>query len=638
MSKDPIDEEVIRLAREYVASVEHMRNNTRLPEDKIGTFASARWQEAAYELNPERVAPEAQTGVISGGTGGQKVFDLFEVIYDVDVFIEVQTTPYTGKRKKEQVQSQVIALTLWAADNKDRRCRFYKIIAESQRIYCWEAGPATEAFEQWGEYLPQRAFTFDPFQCHRGVAVSERRRASEHPEAQSLPLLVAPATGNGRNTFRMPLQAEACWRVRAEAFAINATFPLPVARKDFVRFLEVRKRHPNSPISVFGHAQYIKGTAYSWKREWEEIKKKRKQRKKEAARLEKEARKKARERLEAARRGDVPASVGPTDLEEVLPKWIERPKDTFDDVDKSKELSDLRAAAIYAVLVRDLTLWKKVGNAEQFSWGKAAHRRMLLAVRDQGALGRAKIGELIQNFQQTNELLVTGLMNRETESALAKAYMDFLCPMTVKPSDFIGGGEDAGGRGAYQGCGQQNPVVIPSEFDMELLEDARYSYLRHDAFRNNDRVLLLLFPEGIEIPASKWNCPAAGSGDSACKTRFWSDSDRRRKPGESKRDFATSGDTFACRTYQRAVEESPCEGKAIHTDWIEIALYDSEGEPAVGVFYTIVLPDGRKVGGRLNKNGRARYDGIPSGECTVTFDGLPPGPWSAKAKQRQAAR
>lgn len=56
--------------------------------------------------------------------------------------------------------------------------------------------------------------------------------------------------------------------------------------------------------------------------------------------------------------------------------------------------------------------------------------------------------------------------------------------------------------------------------------------------------------------------------------------------------------------------------------WIEIELVDSEGKPVPGERYSILLPDGKTVEGRLDASGRAYFGGLDPGECEVTFPEL----------------
>lgn len=54
--------------------------------------------------------------------------------------------------------------------------------------------------------------------------------------------------------------------------------------------------------------------------------------------------------------------------------------------------------------------------------------------------------------------------------------------------------------------------------------------------------------------------------------------------------------------------------------WIGIELKDEDGNPMPGEEYRAKLPDGKVVTGWLDKEGKARIDGIPKGgQCEVTF-------------------
>ncbi|HEY0077396.1 MAG TPA: hypothetical protein VGB73_02040 [Pyrinomonadaceae bacterium] len=58
--------------------------------------------------------------------------------------------------------------------------------------------------------------------------------------------------------------------------------------------------------------------------------------------------------------------------------------------------------------------------------------------------------------------------------------------------------------------------------------------------------------------------------------------------------------------------------------WVEIQLLDEEGIPMDKEQYRIKLPDGSYEDGFLDKNGRARVDGIDAGMCEVSFPNLKP--------------
>lgn len=53
--------------------------------------------------------------------------------------------------------------------------------------------------------------------------------------------------------------------------------------------------------------------------------------------------------------------------------------------------------------------------------------------------------------------------------------------------------------------------------------------------------------------------------------------------------------------------------------WIEVELLDEDSQPVAGEAYWIKLPDGNVREGKLDKNGLAKVENIPCGECIVRF-------------------
>ncbi|MCA9699684.1 MAG: carboxypeptidase regulatory-like domain-containing protein [Myxococcales bacterium] len=53
-------------------------------------------------------------------------------------------------------------------------------------------------------------------------------------------------------------------------------------------------------------------------------------------------------------------------------------------------------------------------------------------------------------------------------------------------------------------------------------------------------------------------------------------------------------------------------------DWIEILIEDEAGEPVRNVRCLVTLPDGSERHARTDSNGLIRYDGIPSGNCSIS--------------------
>ena len=73
-----------------------------------------------------------------------------------------------------------------------------------------------------------------------------------------LPVFVSPSTqGKGKNTIRMELIAVACWKLDDVRFAFASSFPLPAVKHEFAGLSQLIKKHPKSPLSVFGHADPV---------------------------------------------------------------------------------------------------------------------------------------------------------------------------------------------------------------------------------------------------------------------------------------------------------------------------------------------------------------------------------------------
>jgi hypothetical protein len=64
--------------------------------------------------------------------------------------------------------------------------------------------------------------------------------------------------------------------------------------------------------------------------------------------------------------------------------------------------------------------------------------------------------------------------------------------------------------------------------------------------------------------------------------------------------------------------------------WIEIELVDEDDQPVSGESYRIELADGKTEEGSLDEKGFARVDGIPKGNCKVTFPNLDKEAWEKR--------
>jgi hypothetical protein len=64
-------------------------------------------------------------------------------------------------------------------------------------------------------------------------------------------------------------------------------------------------------------------------------------------------------------------------------------------------------------------------------------------------------------------------------------------------------------------------------------------------------------------------------------------------------------------------------------DFIAIVLLELDDNPVVGERYTITLADGSERTGQLYDHGSARIEGIPAGDCQISFPDLDGGNWEA---------
>lgn len=81
---------------------------------------------------------------------------------------------------------------------------------------------------------------------------------ADHPAGQLLPVLASPSTaGKGKNTIRMELVPVGCWKLEDVRFAFASSFLLPATKKEFDELAALLKKHPQAPLTVFGHADPV---------------------------------------------------------------------------------------------------------------------------------------------------------------------------------------------------------------------------------------------------------------------------------------------------------------------------------------------------------------------------------------------
>jgi hypothetical protein len=367
-------------------------------------------------------------------------------------------------------------------------------------------------------------------------SMSEAGIAAEHSPLVSLPVLAAPSTEDQFNTLRPALKPIACWSIGDARFTFGSSFVRPRIAEDagslaaLVRGLE--SKYDERPLAaVFGHAD----------------------------------------------------PVGNDDF--------------------NKKLSGRRAAAVYAFLTRRTDIWEDIfsqkGNFTSVlsadNWGDDAINTML---SDLGYVAAADDQEIAANsaseqtdpvtaFQHDHGLAEDGDPGPKTRDKLFGVYMDKRCrnhkdePFKLEAADFLGRGADASGKGDFQGCSEFNPLLIFSEDQHKELSKTEHKAERDRANAPNRRVLMYFFHPETRVELGTWPCPRAKEGTAACRKRLWVDADDRRSSGPDRRLYEATGDTFACRFYDRLARESPCERVLEPVD-IQIRLFDYCQRPMPG--------------------------------------------------------
>jgi hypothetical protein len=351
-----------------------------------------------------------------------------------------------------------------------------------------------------------------------------------HPARVELPKLVAPVpedrVAHDFNTVRPELMVIGCMRLNeTPGFEFDSSLIGPGAVKPFTRFAELmkalQKHDPDGqdrlpPVSVFGHADPTGPPAYN------------------------------------------------------------------------KTLSGRRARSVYAVLVRRVAIWDELyrnpHGGDRWSY-KAIQLMLSVSLRPDepafygGPVDGAKTPETqratrdaVRSYQEARGLPQTGFANDATRAKLFAEYMDFLAhdaggaPFRLDPTrHFIAKHRDrATLKGDVQGCGEFNPLSLPTKEDQDRWDKAKDDDTvreeRNAAFAGSRRVTVYVFRHGTEIDPRRWPCPPSDIGVADCQKRFWADDAHRvrREPG-FERKFEDSRDTMRCRFYHAFAVYSPCE-------------------------------------------------------------------------------
>lgn len=237
----------------------------------------------------------------------------------------------------------------------------------------------------------------------------------------------------------------------------------------------------------------------------------------------------------------------------------------------NSKLSARRALCIFGMLLRNVTIWENLFKDKSLPgdvWGDPEFDTMLDEVGFPPELPKGSTDEV-----QRKQVLARLKTSASDRARLFLDYMNAICvqrdatgkdqPFILKESDFLDRGEAADHKGAVQGCGEFNPVLILSQQKTRDFEKTGDKAGRNAANEPNRRVLVFLFKPGTRMVPAKWPCPSVKQPqpERTCRQRLWKDHERRLKPDEKEdRAFKKTADTFGCRFYHGFAQNSPCEG------------------------------------------------------------------------------
>ena len=233
--------------------------------------------------------------------------------------------------------------------------------------------------------------------------------SGQHPARRRLELFVAPTAADDFNAIRLPLVVVACWRLNHVLFDFDSSFVAPETKAELLLLSRTIDANPGSPMAIFGHA------------------------------------------------------------------------DPTGDDEYNKRLSGRRARAVHAVLTRDIAAWEDLFSNPTGgdTWGLRSTQRILGFLRredgDGPYLSEKATGtfdgathDAIRAFQADHGLTVDGIAGPHTRKALYRDYMDAICvgrdrQLVLDNDDFVVGEGAKNGDGAFQGCGEFNPVHLLSK-------------------------------------------------------------------------------------------------------------------------------------------------------------------------------
>lgn len=343
-----------------------------------------------------------------------------------------------------------------------------------------------------------------------------------------LPVIVAPtATDRPKafNTIRKDTVVVACANLFPSNFAFDSSVVAPQAQQGFQKLAGVIRRHPGSPMSLFGHADPSGNDIYN---KW----------------------------LSERRARSIHAVM-------------RRSVDTWEALYSDPQGASGDVWGLRAIQMMVDTLGFPPGNFDGKQDAQTAEA--IAAALDQPP------GSKAANTKATRAVIFGKYMDFLRKGA--EGEPDF---PELTDDDFLGG---AKAKATFQGCSEFNPQFLMGREELQALEKAgeEGKASRDELNAPNRRVIVFLFAKGTKIDPAKWPCPAAAQGITGCTKRFWSNGKQRRETAfdthrrrfgrevpEARRDLTPPNPelakevgreetTFGCRFYHGIALHSPCE-------------------------------------------------------------------------------
>lgn len=357
------------------------------------------------------------------------------------------------------------------------------------------------------------------------VDISVHGVFGSHPEEDDPGAIVAPSTGKEFNTIRRPIQVVGCALLPDNHFLVDSSEISPSAAEGLRRLSALMQEHPDSRISVFGHADPVGEDEYN--------------------------------KTLSGRRA---LAVYGLLIHDVA---------LWDELHAHPHGGDKWGLKAVQSMLTALSFPAGRSDGVMDDATKAAVKKF------QTANGRSATGTADDG---TRKAVYGAYMDFLYGGAFTQLDPD---------KDFLFHNKAKDHKGDVQGCGEFNPLVIFSAKEAQTFSKASNRSARNDANAVNRRVLVYLFAPDTVVDESRWPCPTFKEGAAGCRKRLFADGDKRRQNGPSRREYRFSHDTFACRFYDRTMGGSPCERSNVASSLIRwVAPTPAGKEPPVLVAKT----------------------------------------------------